>query len=995
MAVPTASACPDAVLGLVARFRDHIDHYKGPGYNETRLRREFVDPLFHALGWDVQNAEGRAAPYREVLHEDSIQIAGSAKAPDYAFRIGSTRKFFVETKKPAIHILLHAESAYQLRRYAWSAKLPLSILTDFEEFAVYDTRIRPAKSDSPSKARVLYVTFEEYEKRWPEIAGIFGRDAILRGAFDKFAESTKKRGTTEVDDAFLTTIREWREALAKDIHKQNELSERQLNHSVQTIIDRIIFLRICEDRGVEEFARLLALKDTPPVYPALVKLFHAADARYNSGLFHFQNERDRPSEPDTLTPALEVSDRVLKKIIDDLYYPSPYDFRVFPPDVLGQVYERFLGDVITLSKTGKTLKIEPKPEVRKAGGVYYTPTYIVDYIVQHTVGELVKGKQPHEVAGRTEKQFKTAKNEHPIRVLDPACGSGSFLLGAYQFLLDWYRREYETDTKRWTAGAEPTLWQAGENDFRLTIAERKRILLDHIYGVDIDRQAVEVTKLSLLLKCLEGESSDTIGAHLYHMHERALPDLAANIKCGNSLIAPDFYDGKDPDEFTLEDRLGINAFDWEREFKPVFADGGFDAVIGNPPYDVLEKDRRKASWPHQSLLDYVNQNKRLAPALGGKTNLFRFFCVQATTLVREDGHFGAIIPLAIMGDQSCSTTRRHIACAAPSIRVDCFPQKDSRARRVFRDAKQSTCVLIWRCRWRATPDESVFCVTTHPGRHFQEVSGTVSVRYADAALLDPVHVPIPLTDESSWRTCVKIHSRAGTFRIEDTDDITITRGEINQTVYSDAITNRPTGHRLVKGVEIGRYSTNSTLSQGQQEWISPSDLPASKQQASIVSRRRIATQRITGIDEKWRIVATIIDPPAYFADSTNSITARDDRAFLLGFALGVLNSRLFQWRFKVTSSNNNVATNQLESLPWRSPTSSGENLSVAEAISRLAWNLIDSQVRASTTGSPDECRILQQQFDATDREIDRLVYDLYGLTDDEIAIVERATAPAE
>ena len=130
----------------------------------------------------------------------------------------------------------------------------------------------------------------------------------------------------------------------------------------------------------------------------------------------------------------------------------------------------------------------------------------------------------------------------PLRVLDPACGSGSFLLGAYQYLLDWYRDGYiADDPQKWAKGAKPRLVQVNAGDWRLTTAERKRILLDHIYGVDIDPQAVEVTKLSLLLKVLEGENEQTIGKQLSLFQERALPDLGHNIQCGNSLIGPDFY----------------------------------------------------------------------------------------------------------------------------------------------------------------------------------------------------------------------------------------------------------------------------------------------------------------------------------------------------------------------------------------------------------------------------------------------------------------------
>jgi type I restriction-modification system DNA methylase subunit len=286
--------------------------------------------------------------------------------------------------------------AYQLRRYAWSAKLPLSILTDFEEFAVYDCRIKPAKDDAPSVARVMYFTFAELPEKWDELASIFSREAILKGSFDRFAESNKKkRGTAEVDAAFLAEIEAWREELAKNLALRNEkLETRELNFAVQRIIDRIVFLRIAEDRGIEDYGRLASLLNGSAVYRRLGEMFRRADERYNSGIFHFEPESGRAETPDELTLDLDVDDKVLKEIIRHLYYPeSPYEFSVLSADILGQVYEQFLGKVITLTP-GHRAKVDDKPEVKKSGGVYYTPTYIVDYIVEQTVGKLLAGKTP-------------------------------------------------------------------------------------------------------------------------------------------------------------------------------------------------------------------------------------------------------------------------------------------------------------------------------------------------------------------------------------------------------------------------------------------------------------------------------------------------------------------------------------------------------------------------------------------------------------------------
>jgi hypothetical protein len=231
---------------------------------------------------------------------------------------------------------------------------------------------------------------------------------------------------------------------------------------------------MAEDRGIENYGRLAALMDGNGAYDNLCDLFLEADERCNSGLFHFRCERNRAEEPDNLTLSLRVGDELLRDIICGLYYPeSPYEFSVLPVDVLGQVYEQFLGRVIHLSDGHKAMA-EEKPEVRKAGGVYYTPTYIVDYIVQNTVGKLLEGKRPGPKGGASK-----------LRIVDSACGSGSFLIAAYRYLLDWHRDRYVDDgAEKWS----DRLYEGCGGQWHLTIDEKKRILLNNIYGVDIARR---------------------------------------------------------------------------------------------------------------------------------------------------------------------------------------------------------------------------------------------------------------------------------------------------------------------------------------------------------------------------------------------------------------------------------------------------------------------------------------------------------------------------
>jgi hypothetical protein len=686
----TVKTAPD-LDSLIERYQRHRAHYRSGGINETELRVEFIDPLFIALGWDVRNEAGYAEAYKDVVHEDAIKVGTATKAPDYAFRVGGVRKFFLETKKPSVDISRDPDPAWQLRRYAWSAKLPLSILTNFEHVAVYDTRIKPSQSDPASTARVILIPYTELADRWSELQHTFSLEAIRMGSFDEYAESTrKKRGTAEVDDAFLADLEHWRDLLARNIALRNSiihvgaddpvgpnpgrshgLTQRELNYAVQITIDRIIFLRICEDRGIEAYGRLQALTNGTGIYARLQDLFRQADERYNSGLFHFHEEAERSGEPDRLTTTLWIDDRVLKDIFKNLYYPySPYEFSALPADILGQIYERFLGSVIRLTP-GHRAVVEEKPEVRKAGGVYYTPTYIVDYIVEQTVGKLVEDKTPKQV--------------EKLKFLDPACGSGSFLIGAYQYLLDWHRDYYIGD------GVEKhtkVIYQGAGEEWRLTMEERRRILLNNIYGVDIDQQAVEVSKLSLLLKALEGETSESLGGQLrFAYKQRALPDLRDNIKCGNSLIGPDFYQTQQLGlaGFDEEERYRINVFDWEAEFPGIMRgkNVGFDSVIGNPPYIRIQHMKEFAP----NTLDYYKANYRAASK--GNYDIYAVFVEQGLRLLNRGGLLGYILPHKFFNAKYGEPLRGLVAEGKHLHKIVHFGHQQ-----VFANASTYTCLLF-------------------------------------------------------------------------------------------------------------------------------------------------------------------------------------------------------------------------------------------------------------------------------------------------------------
>ena len=640
---------------LVERFREHVEEYKRNAYNEHQTRVDYINPFFKALGWDMDNEQGYAEAYREVIHEDKVKVGSSTKAPDYGFTLFGQRKFFVDAKKPAINIKSDIAPAYQVRRYGWSAKVPISIVTDFEEFSIYDCTKKPKPTDKASVARIKYITYDQYLDEFDFLWDVFAKENLPKGRFDKYVQSdTRRKGTATVDDEFLKSIEQWRTYLATTIALRNKsLNEDEINYAVQKIIDRIIFLRMCEDRGVEQYGELKKAAVKGDIYQNLFALYRMADDKYNSGLFDFKEDK--------ITPTLTVDNKVMKNIIKELYYPNcEYEFSVMPADILGSVYEQFLGKTIRLTKAHHA-RIEEKPEVRKAGGVYYTPKYIVDYIVENTVGKLIKDKTPNQV--------------EKIKICDPACGSGSFLIGAYQFLLDWHLKFYIGNPPKKKKDSPLT------PDGNLTTAEKKRILLNNIFGVDIDTQAVEVTKLNLLLKALEGETQASISQQLSLFHERVLPNLGSNIKCGNSLIGSDFYD--DQLDLFPEQMKKINAFDWTEGFPEIFKYGGFDAVIGNPPYIRIQT--LKETTPEA--VEYYNE--RYKSAIKGNYDIYVIFVEKGLLLLNVKGKLGYILPHKFFNAKYGQALRETLSTGKNLEQIVHFGTEQ-----VFSDATTYTCLLF-------------------------------------------------------------------------------------------------------------------------------------------------------------------------------------------------------------------------------------------------------------------------------------------------------------
>jgi hypothetical protein len=633
-----------AIAALVADFQKHETALKDVA--EAQIENNYLRPLFRYLNWNVDNA-GLAEPQWEFVLQ---RTARTGKRPDYVLRLEGQDLLVMDAKK--VKYDMHDPRwVNQVYAYAYSTqnnpppkKIDFAILTDFQEFVVLDCTLYAARPEVVNNFRVLDWRCTDYVEQFDTLWELFERNNLLSASRERqsglwaryLAPKKVKANRIPPDKAFLAALDDektgWRVRLAKDMKRLNPgLDGEVITAAVQLLIDRLIFVKALSDREIEDdyLAQMAEIVEQDGLrdgdrgwFAACRNIFAKLNQIYNGSVFAPRPELE----------AVEVSNKTVREIIRDLLPEnSPYNFAVLPVEILGTIYERFLGRVVRA--TDSRVKIEDKPEVRKAVGVYYTPQYIVNYIVENTVGKLLVGcETPDDVAR--------------LKILDPACGSGSFLLGAYEALIRWHEQHYRE--KRLTHREREAAYYNSDNGVRLTAKLKRQILLNNLYGVDIDPQAVEVTRFSLSLKALEDTRRDELYEEVTLFKQTVLPDLSDNIKCGNSLIGADYFSEQLlPDASEMR---RINAFDWQHEFRKVIRSGGFDAVIGNPPYiDIIgipEEQREYFSRAYRTFLY--------------RSDISGVFMERAIALLAAGGMIGFITSNTYLTSASASKLRRHM-----------------------------------------------------------------------------------------------------------------------------------------------------------------------------------------------------------------------------------------------------------------------------------------------------------------------------------------------
>ena len=611
----------ERVQKLVGIFRKNEKQYLSPAYKEAEARQDFIDKFWIALGWDVYH-ETQTNPYeQEVKVERDVRTSAGRKRADYTFLAPNFRDvlFYVEAKKPQADVDT-PDHYFQTIRYGWNSQTPLSVLMDFEHLRVLDCRYKPDIDTALHRAvkKYRYSDYADADK-FREIYHLFSREAATSGALEKYAATLPKPsgkahqrtlfggGFQSIDESFLQELDGYREELARSFKNRNpHLNSEELTEVTQRTLDRLVFMRFLEDKLIEPEPLVENLGVKGSVWQDFVSTSHRLDTIYNGIIFKKHALLDAPD--------FRVDERTFEGIRENLAHTnSPYDFNAIPIHILGSIYERFLGKVIVA--TDKRARLEEKPEVRKAGGVYYTPDYIVTYIVENTVGKLIEGKTPEQIA--------------KLRFADIACGSGSFLLGVYDLLLRHhtaYYNEPKNRAKAFKAGCV----EREDGTLHLGLRQKKDILLNNIYGVDLDAQAVEVAQLSLFLKLLEDETTSTAKSHQLEFRETMLPSLDRNVIHGNALISWDVLDGQLFDE----EQRDLYPLDFSDKFKEVMQGGGFDAIVGNPPYVRIQ------GFPRKQIKYFAERYQSAVKNF----DLYVTFVERGYNLLKSKGKLGFILP---------------------------------------------------------------------------------------------------------------------------------------------------------------------------------------------------------------------------------------------------------------------------------------------------------------------------------------------------------------
>jgi len=888
---------------LIGNYNRLVQENQVDKFNEGQTKSDFIEPLFEALGWDVRNKNHPSS--LEVTREEKV----SKGRVDYGFRLNGIVKFYLEAK-PFREDIENEHHVKQTITYAWNRDCAWAVLTNFKGLTVFNAEWM---TTDLSQNRVKTLDYSEFLNRFDEL-WLLSREAFERGLLDKAAEQWgKKTKHSHVGRQLLDDFTTFRETLSKNIAQRNRdklLSQNELDESVQRILDRLIFIRYCEDKEHEESKLIPIVRDWDAqdrktiVVRELRRVFTEYNENYDSEIFN-----------DFLCDHLDIANEVLVRIIKGLKSPPnhlvSYDFSVIEADVLGSIYEQYLGHILRKSKKGTSLT--ENHVRRKEHGIYYTPTYVVDYIVRNTLGRKLDEK---------------TGDLDDIRVLDPACGSGSFLIKAFDRLNEYHIAH---DKQYAQSQLEP-------ESLTGSYSKKVKILKENIFGVDIDKQAVQIAQLNLLLKIAEKKHS--------------LPVLRASVLQGNSLI---------PSSLQEEDR----PFDWKKRFPNIMNEnrGGFDVIVGNPPYvrpHNLDKHYKDLLWKYFSTFTE-------------KSDLYNCFMQQGIRLLRNGGYFSFIVPHTWTSLKSFYGIRQFVYETCKVLRLVQLPKK------VFQEATVQTCIFVFQkdADKLQRENNTVVVERLNEKGEVEFVKQFPQSRIAQNYLYN-----FELYAESSGTGLFEKLKAAG-LKLESVVDFSygLKTGD-DERFIADKQKNSDY-KRLLRSKDIGRYSKDFA---NLYVWYVPELMIKHRKTARPGDKERFETEKIIVSRMGKREVMAVYDDQNYYVKDAMLLLKKDEQT-PLKYITGILNSKVINYYYRNYFVTMDVLKNALLELPIVMGSES-EQQAVSAHVDKLQG--LTSRFNALRGKRTEEFQRLANEIDEYAEKIDQLVYTIYGISEDERKIIEKS-----
>lgn len=810
-----------------------------------------------------------------------------------------------------------------------------------------------------------------------------------------------------ITNKFYDEYRDIRYKLFQHLVENNSNIEKSLLlEKTQKILDRVIFICFCEDIG------LLPVNVLRKIIENAKNSFDASDLkiwRESKNLFRSINYGNHDMDINKYNGGLFADDDILDtliikdSVITEVLRIANYDFESeLNVNILGHIFEQSITDIEKIkAEINEGIPTEDIGK-RRSDGIYYTPEHITRYIVIEAIGKWLEEKKIelgfYELPKLTDQDMKSIKRTRTknklqfndnikkhinfwenyrnkvqnIKVLDPACGSGAFLIQVFDYLY----QEGQSINK-----ALDKLKGGQAEIFELD----KIILQNNLYGVDLNQESVEITKLSLWLKTAN--------------KNKELASLDENIKCGNSLVDD-------------ENIVGNKAFKWNEIFNQILPEG-FDVIVGNPPYEVLS-EKESGVKEIDKIISYAQNHVVLSNAIKGKNNLYKFFICKGIELLKNNGYFSFIVPMALLGDNQACTVRKYLLEKTSIIRMECFPQKDDPNNRVFKEAKIATCIFVT----KKTENENEFTVRTHSGKWIEfDSKNVLKINKNEIYKFDSFNLTIPNCNNEDWEIVKKIINqkffvRLGTLAKQY-------QGEINETVQGaeGVLTDDNSFVPILRGANITMYAVREA-SQGESLFLNDSKYLQDKESNSKAYHHgynRVGFQRSSPQNNFRRIIAAPIEKGLYCFDTVSYVTSKSTKIDL-DVLVSLLNSNLYDWYFRCFSTNSKINEYQFNMLPYFSTEETGNNgidnfiseNKYAELINQTKkdikemgivpnWVVEVIKVLSQKIQEIEKNRVISSRKERSkldnnagslQRYINYLLYTIFGLTDDEMNYVE-------